>query len=119
MIGTELKNDGQFEKALKFYRKELFSAKSATSKVVAYRDLGQVYGIKDTRIFNPDSSAFYRKLSLFFIKFTIYAFKYSVIKEVIIVDIKILLVAVIINSNFSFSIPIKRIMLDIKIKIRQ
>lgn len=66
LIGNELKIEGQFEKALEFYYRELKSAKSATSKVVAYRDLGQVYGIINTQIFNADSSNYYRKLSVQF-----------------------------------------------------
>ncbi|WP_203296535.1 hypothetical protein [Luteirhabdus pelagi] len=64
LIANELKVDGQFEKALRFYRKELESAKSANSKVVAYRDLGQIFRIRETPIFNSDSSSFYRKLSI-------------------------------------------------------
>lgn len=64
LIGNELKMDGQFKKALGFYHKELSHAKSATSKVVAYRDLGQVYGIRNTPIFEADSSSYYRILSI-------------------------------------------------------
>ena len=64
LIGNDLKQDGQFKKALQFYRKEFFHAKSATSKVVAFRDLGQIYGIRNTPIFESDSSTYYRKLSV-------------------------------------------------------
>src|SRR5690606_27281225 len=64
LIANELKIDGQYVKALEFYRKELLHAESATSKVVAYRDLGNIYGIQNTPIYSPDSSIHYRRLSV-------------------------------------------------------
>lgn len=64
LIGTDLKTDGQFRKAIEFYHKELLHARSGTAKVVAFRDLGQVYGIQNNPEFNSDSSTYYRKLSV-------------------------------------------------------
>ncbi|MES2780698.1 MAG: hypothetical protein V4651_12460 [Bacteroidota bacterium] len=64
LIGINLRNDGQFEKALEFFQRELQSARSTTSRVVAYRDLGQVFGIRNSPVFNADSANYYRRLSI-------------------------------------------------------
>lgn len=64
LIGNELKFDGQYKKALEYYLLEKKHSKTAASKVVAYRDLGQIYGIPETPVSNIDSSNYYRKLSI-------------------------------------------------------
>lgn len=56
LIGNELRYDGQFVKARRFYFDELANANTATSKVVAYRDLANIFGIPETGFQNIDSS---------------------------------------------------------------
>lgn len=64
LIGSELKMDGRYEDALKYFKLELKNTNSSASKVVANRNLGNLYGIKDTKIFKRDSSNFYWKQSI-------------------------------------------------------
>lgn len=64
IIGNELKFDGQYEKAKDFYLLEKKNSTTSASKVVAYRDLGHIYGIPNTPVSDIDSSNYYRKLSI-------------------------------------------------------
>lgn len=64
LIGTELKNDGQFSKARDYYGKELLAANTPNERVIAYRDLGSLYGVTNTPISNKDSSDHYWKKSI-------------------------------------------------------
>jgi hypothetical protein len=64
LLGNELRNDGQFDRALKYYKLSLARSQTPTAKVVAYRDLGNIFGIPNTPIFSKDSSRFYWNKSL-------------------------------------------------------
>ncbi len=64
IVGNELRNEGNYKEALKLYRKGYSQSISPNEKVIAYRNLGRLYGIQNTPIFQPDSSNFYWKRSV-------------------------------------------------------
>ena len=64
IVGNELRNEGHYNDALKYYKQGFSRSKTSNEKVIAYRNLGNIYGIQNTPIYKPDSSHYYWKKSI-------------------------------------------------------
>ncbi|MTI30744.1 hypothetical protein [Xanthovirga aplysinae] len=64
IVGKQLESEGQFAEAIKYFGLARENARNPISRALAFRELGNIYGLFDTKIYNYDSSNYYWKQSL-------------------------------------------------------